>query len=77
MPKKIKVVPLAEESIGVRSMCTYIETPDTKILIDPGASLAPKRNGYPPHPREYQALAECRKKISKTAVLAIRFDRKI
>jgi predicted metallo-beta-lactamase superfamily hydrolase len=67
VPKKIKVVPLAEESIGVRSMCTYIETPDTKILIDTGASLAPRRNGYPPHPREYQALAECHKKISKTA----------
>jgi len=67
MHKQIKVTPLAEESLGVRSMCTYIETPDTKILLDAGASLAPKRLGYPPHPREYQALAECRKKITKTA----------
>ena len=67
MPKKIKVTPLAEESLGVRSMCTYIETTDTKILLDAGASLAPKRWGYPPHPREYQALAECRKKITRTA----------
>ena len=67
MPKQIKVIPLAEESFGVRSMCTYVETSDTKILLDAGASLAPKRLGYPPHPREYQALAECRKKISKTA----------
>jgi predicted metallo-beta-lactamase superfamily hydrolase len=67
MPKKIKVVPIAEESIGVRSMCTYIETSDTKILIDAGASLAPRRDGYPPHPREYQAMAECRKKMEKTA----------
>jgi len=48
-------------------MCTYIETADTKILLDAGASLAPKRWGYPPHPREYQALAECRKKITRTA----------
>ncbi|MCW4031049.1 MAG: hypothetical protein NWE80_01655 [Candidatus Bathyarchaeota archaeon] len=40
---------------------------DTKILLDAGASLAPKRWGYPPHPKEYQALAECRKKIAKTA----------
>jgi predicted metallo-beta-lactamase superfamily hydrolase len=48
-------------------MCTYIETADTKILLDAGASLAPKRLGYPPHPREYQALAECRKKIAITA----------
>ena len=70
MPKQIKVTPLAEESLGVRSMCTYIETADTKILLDAGASLAPKRLGYPPHPREYQALAECRKKIAKTATKA-------
>jgi len=67
VPKQIKVTPLAEESLGVRSMCTYIETTDTKILLDAGASLAPKRLGYPPHPREYQALAECRKKIAKIA----------
>ncbi len=67
MHRQIKVVPLAEESFGVRSMCTYVETVDTKILLDAGASLAPKRWGYPPHPIEYQALAECRKKIAKTA----------
>ena len=67
MLKKIKVVPLAEESFGVRSMCTYIETSDVKILLDAGASLAPKRLGYPPHPREYQAIAECRERISKAA----------
>jgi predicted metallo-beta-lactamase superfamily hydrolase len=48
-------------------MCTYIETADTKTLLDAGASLAPKRLGYPPHPQEYQALAECRKKIVTTA----------
>ena len=65
--KKIKIIPLAEESFGVRSMCTSIETSDTKILLDAGSSLAPKRMGYPPHPQEYQALAECRKRINKTA----------
>lgn len=48
-------------------MCTLVETSDTKILLDAGASLAPKRLGYPPHPREYHALSECRKKISKAA----------
>jgi len=67
MLKKIKVVPLAEESFGVRSMCTYIETSDVKILLDAGASLAPNRFRYPPHPREYQAIAECRERISKAA----------
>ena len=67
MLKRIKVVPLAEESLGVRSMCTYVETPDTNILLDAGASLAPNRLGYPPHPREYHALAECRKRIGEKA----------
>jgi len=65
--KEIKVVPLAEESFGVRSMCTYVETSDTKILLDAGVSLAPKRMGYPPHPREYCALAMCRRKIVEAA----------
>ena len=67
MLKKIKVVPLAEESFGVRSMCTYIETSDVKILLDAGASLAPNRFSYTPHPREYQDIAECRERISKGA----------
>lgn len=67
MLNEIKVIPLAEESFGVRSMCTYIETSDTKILLDAGASLAPKRMSYPPHPREYRALAMCRKKIAEAA----------
>ena len=67
MLKKIKVIPLADESFGVRSMCTLIETADTKILLDAGVSLASKRLGYPPHPREYQALIDCRKKISDAA----------
>ena len=67
MSEKIKVTPLAEESYGVRSMCTFVETADTKILLDAGASLAPKRLGYPPHPREYLALSECRKKIIEKA----------
>ncbi len=67
MLRKIKVVPLAEESLGVRSMCTLIETSDVKILLDAGASLAPNRLGYPPHPREYKAIAECRERISEAA----------
>lgn len=63
--KKIRVIPLASESFGVRSMCTYVETPDVRVLLDAGASLGPKRFGFPPHPREYKAMASCRKRISK------------
>ena len=67
MLKKITVVPLATESFGVRSMCCYVETPDLKLLLDAGASLAPRRFGLSPHPKEYEALAECRKKIADAA----------
>lgn len=67
MLRTIKIVPLAEESFGVRSMCTYVETPDLKILLDAGVSLAPNRFRFPPHPREYEAIAECREKIAKAS----------
>ena len=65
--KRIRVTPLAAESLGARSMCTFVETPDVKILLDAAASLGPSRWGLPPHPREYRALAECRERISKAA----------
>lgn len=67
MLKRIKIVPLAAESLGVRSMCSFVMTPDVKILLDAGVSLAPNRYGLPPHPREYEVLASCRKKIAKAA----------
>jgi len=67
MLKKIRVVPLAAESFGVRSMCSYVETSDEKILLDAGVSLGPNRFGLPPHPKEYEALAECREKIADAA----------
>jgi len=63
----IKVVPLAAESLGARSMCTFVETPNVKVLLDAGVSLGPYRFGFPPHPREYHALRECRRKISEYA----------
>jgi len=53
---KIKVIPLAYESLGVRSMCTYVETLDIRVLLDAGVSLGPNRFGFPPHPREYEAI---------------------
>ncbi|MBS7643437.1 MBL fold metallo-hydrolase [Candidatus Bathyarchaeota archaeon] len=64
--KKIKVIPLAAESFGVRSMCTLVETPDLKLLIDPGVALGP-RFALIPHPREYKALKSCRERIISAA----------
>jgi len=48
----IKII--AAESMGTRSMATYIETRDAKIFIDPGVNLAEKRFGLPPHPIEIE-----------------------
>ncbi|MCW4051688.1 MAG: MBL fold metallo-hydrolase [Candidatus Bathyarchaeota archaeon] len=67
MLRKIKITPLAAESLGVRSMCTYVETPDLRILVDPGVSLCPTRFKLPPHPLEFKAIINARNKISKAA----------
>ena len=53
----MKVLPLAFDSLGVRSTATWVET-DQKILIDPGAALGPLRYGLPPSKIEYQRLEE-------------------
>lgn len=67
MLKHITIVPLAAESLGIRSMCTYVETPDARILLDAGVSLCPRRFGLPPHPQEFKAIANCRRKIAEFA----------
>jgi predicted metallo-beta-lactamase superfamily hydrolase len=67
MLKHVKIVPLAAESFGVRSMCTYVETPDVRVLLDAGISLCPYRFGLPPHPKEFKAIESCRRKIAETA----------
>ena len=67
MLRHITVTPLAAESLGARSMCTLVETSEVKVLLDAGVSLGPYRFGFPPHPREYRALGECRKRIVEAA----------
>ncbi len=63
----IRIVPLAAESLGVRSMCTYVETSDLKILLDAGVSLCPSRFRLPPHPIEFKAIDEARRRIAEAA----------
>jgi predicted metallo-beta-lactamase superfamily hydrolase len=65
--KHIRVVPLAAESLGVRSMCTYVETADVKMLLDGGVSLCPNRFGLPPHPLEFKAIIGARRRIAEAA----------
>ncbi len=66
----LRIVPLAAESLGVRSMATWVETPDVRILIDPGAALAPLRQGLSPHQQEILALESAWRKIRDRALKA-------
>ncbi len=54
----MEIIPISFDSMGTRSMATFIKTKDVNILIDPGVSLAPKRYGLPPHPREVEKMKE-------------------
>lgn len=65
----MKVVPIAFDSFGTRSMCTFVKTKNLNILIDPGVALGPLRYSKPPHPLELQRLEEHINKI-------IRFSKK-
>jgi len=67
MLEKIRVIPIAAESMGVRSMCTLVETPDATVLLDAGVSLAPSRFGLPPHPTEFRKITTLRERIAKAA----------
>lgn len=58
----IEIIPIASESLGVRSLCTMVKTPDISILLDPSAALA-KRFSLEPHPLEYRTLRDILKDI--------------
>jgi predicted metallo-beta-lactamase superfamily hydrolase len=63
----MKVVPLAADSLGVRSVATYVECGETRILIDPGAALGAGRFGLPPADAEWEALRRANDRISAYA----------
>ena len=65
----MRIVPVGFESLGVRSMCTFIETPDVRILVDAGVALGPRFRKLP-HPQEYRARDQCRKRIREYAAKA-------
>src|SRR5262249_48226053 len=66
----MKVVPLAAESMGVRSMATFVEVDGVGILIDPGATLAPSRFNLPPADEEWEELRRANDRISAYATRA-------
>lgn len=64
----MKIVPIASDSLGVRSLACYVETKDVKIFIDPSAALGPKRFGLPPSKKEFEALKYYKKEIHRIAL---------
>jgi len=61
----LKIIPLAFDSLGVRSQATYVQTKDLNIIIDPSAALAPRRFGLPPHRVEVERLYELSSNIEE------------
>ncbi len=59
---------LAADSMGVRSMATWVETDDVKIVIDPSAALGPIRYGLPPNQLEVEELERRMDKIKEYAL---------
>jgi len=66
----VNVCPLAAESLGVRSVATYVECGDTRVLIDPGAALGERRFGLPPAEEEWEALRRSNDRIAGYAARA-------
>jgi predicted metallo-beta-lactamase superfamily hydrolase len=64
----MKILPIASDSLGVRSMATYVETDDCKILIDPSAAIAAKRYGLEPAQEETDTLEKTKQEISEIAI---------
>ena len=61
----MKILPLASDSLGVRSMATFVKTKDVAITIDPSAALGPKRYRLPPTQQELSKLHELKKTIKE------------
>ncbi len=54
----MEIIPIAFDSMGVRSMATFVKSDDVSITIDPSVSLAPSRYGLPPHRMEIDRMNE-------------------
>ncbi len=66
----MKILPVAFDSMGARSMATYVETNDIKIFIDPGVSISPDRYSLPPHKVEIDRHRKLWDDIKKWVALA-------
>lgn len=62
----MKLIPIASDSIGVRSLSHMVEVFGVHILVDAGAALGP-RFGLLPHPMEYRRLGAIKRRIRELA----------
>jgi len=58
----MQILPIQCESLGTRSLATLVETPDVKILLDPGCALG-IRYKLMPHPIEYELVRNTTEEI--------------
>ena len=77
----MEIIPLASETLGVRSMAVVVKTADCTILVDPSIALAPKRYGLEPHKIElarqkelWNNLREWAKKADIMTISHYHFD---
>lgn len=61
----MKVIPIAGETLGVRSTSLFVETDSIKILIDPGFSIPKIKNSLPPTPYEFKVGDRIKKTIKE------------
>jgi len=59
---------VAFDSMGARSMCTYIETKDVRITIDPAVALAERRFNLGPHAKEVDRMGHLAERIKRRAM---------
>jgi predicted metallo-beta-lactamase superfamily hydrolase len=62
-----KILPIAFDSFGVRSMSTLVSIGDLTFHIDPGVALGPTRYGLGPTDAELKALELSREKIMEVS----------
>ena len=59
---KLRFVPVCFDSLGAKSSCIFVETPDVKIVVDPGVAALQK--GFPADERLKSKWKEqCKRKI--------------
>ncbi len=62
----MEVIPVAFDSMGVRSMATCLKS-KISVFIDPGVALGPKRYGLPPHKLEIEEMKKAWERVKEFA----------